>query len=151
MAEANLQRQGFETYLPWYTRVVRQRGACRQVVEPLFPRYLFLRIDTIRQTVAPIRSTLGVSNLVTFGQRLPPVPDFVIDTLRHSVDGHSGPQVRNEQEYIAGQSVIVVAGPFEGLQGVFYTSSGEKRVAILLDVLGRSTRVVLTRDSVAAV
>lgn len=149
VAEINLERQGFETYLPWFKRIARQRGAWKEVLEPLFPRYLFLRVDTSQQTVAPIRSTLGVTTLVTFGNRLIPVSDALVDGLRRNADAQTGVHTRPKQDFAAGQSVAVMAGPFEGLQGVFDTASGEQRVAILLDVLGESTRVIIERANIA--
>ncbi|UHD16229.1 transcription/translation regulatory transformer protein RfaH [Thiocapsa bogorovii] len=148
LAEANLQRQDFETYLPWYKRVAKHRGTWREITEPLFPRYLFLRINPDQQTVAPIRSTLGVTTLVTFGQCLRPVPNAVIDSLRRNGDAQTGLPKAPEQDFTTGQSVTINAGPFEGLQGIFDTTCGEERVAILLDILGNATNVVLARSSV---
>jgi transcriptional antiterminator RfaH len=148
LAEANLQRQDFETYLPWYKRVARHRGTWREIIEPLFPRYLFLRIDPNQQTVAPIRSTLGVTTLVTFGHRLAPVPDAIIDAIRFNADAASGLHSAPEHPFRKGDTVAITAGPFEGLQGIFETSSGAQRVAVLLDILGKSTRVVLNRSQV---
>ena len=148
LAEANLQRQDFETYLPWYKRVARQRGTWREIVEPLFPRYLFLHIDPNQQTVAPIRSTLGVTTLVTFGHRLAPVSDDIIDAIRQNADARTGQHLAPERQYKKGDTVAITAGPFEGLQGIFETSSGAQRVALLLDILGKSARVVLNRSEV---
>ena len=150
VAEANLQRQEFETYLPWFKRVAKHRGTWKEVVEPLFPRYLFLRIDPNQQTVAPIRSTIGVTTLVTFGHQLMPVPDEVIDALRQDADARTGLHLAPTQELKKGQSVAITEGPFEGLRGVFDNASGEQRVAILLEVLGKATRVIMARSSVAA-
>ena len=148
LAEANLQRQDFETYLPWYKRVARQRGTWREIIEPLFPRYLFLRIDPTQQTVAPIRSTLGVTTLVTFGHRLAPVSDDIIDAIRQNADAQTGLLIAPEHHFRRGDTVTITAGPFEGLQGIFETSSGAQRVAVLLDILGKSARVVLNRSQV---
>ena len=148
LAEVNLQRQDFETYLPWYKRVARQRGTWQEIVEPLFPRYLFLRLDPNQQTVAPIRSTLGVTTLVTFGHRLTPVPDAVVDAIRHNADAKTGLHTAPEQRFRKGELLTVTAGPFEGLQCIFETTSGAQRVAVLLDILGKSARVVLNRSQV---
>ena len=148
LAEANLKRQDFETYLPWYRRVARQRGTWREVIEPLFPRYLFLRIDPNQQTVAPIRSTLGVTTLVTFGHRLAPVSDDIINAIRQNADAHTGLHLPPEHQFKRGDTVAITAGPFEGLQGIFETSSGAQRVAVLLDILGKSTKVVLSRSQI---
>ncbi|NBC49779.1 MAG: transcription/translation regulatory transformer protein RfaH [Gammaproteobacteria bacterium] len=148
LAETNLQRQEFETYLPWFKRVTAQRGTWKETVEPLFPRYLFLRTDPTKQTVAPIRSTLGVSTLVTFGHQLMPVPDKMIDALRQRADPSTGVHCAPQHEFKKGEAVAITSGPFEGLQGIFDTCSGEARVAVLLDILGKSARVLLKRAQV---
>jgi transcriptional antiterminator RfaH len=148
LAEANLLRQDFQTYLPWYKRVVRQRGTWKEIVEPLFPRYLFLRIDPNQQTVAPIRSTLGVTTLVTFGHRLVPVSDEIIDAIRRNADARTGLQLASEHQFKRGDTVAITAGCFEGLQGIFETASGARRVAVLLDILGKSAKVVLNRSQI---
>ena len=148
VAEINLQRQDFETYLPWYKHVVQQRGTWKEITEPLFPRYLFLRTDPNQQTVAPIRSTLGVSTLVSFGHQLMPVPDGVIDALRQNADPNTGVRTAPQQSFKKGEILAITAGPFEGLQGVFDAASGEARVAILLEILGKSARVILKREQV---
>ena len=147
LAEDNLKRQDFETYLPWLKRVVRHRQSWREVVEPLFPRYLFLRLDPDEQTVSPIRSTLGVTRLVGFGDRIIPVPDEVVDALQRSAEAGSGIHTAPKEAWRAGDPVSVASGPFEGLEGVFQAPSGRDRVAVLLDILGQSTKVVLSRAS----
>lgn len=151
IAEVNLQRQDFETYLPWIRRAARRKDKWVDVIEPLFPRYLFLRLDLGQQSVAPIRSTVGVTSLVTFGHRLTPVPDAAISTLRQSEDSQSGLHRPPGHGFQKGDAVSIISGPFEGLCGIFEQSSGAQRVAILLDILGKSSRVVLDRYSVAPI
>jgi len=149
VAEENLQRQGFETYLPRIKRAVRRRNTWRDNIEPLFPRYLFLHIDPGQQTVAPVRSTLGVTTIVTFGNRIVPVPDGTIDTLRRHENGQTGLQQPPQQSLQKGDAVVVTAGPFEGIEGIFQMSSGQERVSVLLDILGQATRVILNRHDVS--
>ena len=66
VALENLERQGFECFLPLIRAEKLRRGALQVVQEPLFPRYLFIRLGTglESQSWAPIRSTIGVSRLV---------------------------------------------------------------------------------------
>ena len=42
----NLQNQGFEAWLPMLALEKLRRGRLAQVVEPMFSRYLFIRMDT---------------------------------------------------------------------------------------------------------
>ena len=70
-AEENLRRQGFDTYLPKIQLRRRRRDKWTKVVEPLFPRYLFIHLEPGVDNWAPLRSTLGVSTVVRFGVETP--------------------------------------------------------------------------------
>ena len=73
----NLLRQAYEVYFP-QIRVTRNRNSVRKVtIEPLFPRYLFIRLDAHTDNWAPIRSTMGVTALVRFGGYAAAVDDVV--------------------------------------------------------------------------
>ena len=69
LAMTNLNRQGFECYMPMLKMEKMRRHKATLVEEPMFPRYLFIRLDTSGSgpSWSPIRSTLGVSQLVRFG------------------------------------------------------------------------------------
>jgi transcriptional antiterminator RfaH len=81
-AETNLENQGYAVYLPRLLTSRRRAGKWVKRIEPLFPRYLFLRPRDARQSLAPVRSTLGVTSLVRFGGQPAVVPDVVVDALR---------------------------------------------------------------------
>ena len=84
VALVNLQRQGYECYLPQLRVEKRSRSKVQAVTEPLFPRYLFIRLDSSDQgkSWAPVRSTLGVARLVRFGDRPAVVQDDLVALLR---------------------------------------------------------------------
>ena len=51
-----------------------------------------------------------------------------------------------------GEPVMIKEGPFAGLAAVFEREmAGSNRVAILLDLLGRETRLVLSSEMIARV
>src|SRR4030095_2041604 len=81
LAKTNLERQGYRVYYPRLLRPSLQRGRWVERVVSLFPRYLFLQLDAARQSLAPVRSTLGVANLVRFGSEARVVPDAIVDDL----------------------------------------------------------------------
>jgi transcriptional antiterminator RfaH len=134
LAQVNLQRQGYATYLP----EVRPSGHRRQRrVAALFPRYLFLQLAVGRQSLQPIHSTIGVSNIVRFGTRCAIVRDEVIDELRSHADPVTGIHtLRSPARFIRGTRVRITAGPFCGIDGVFERAEGAERVTILLTLLG---------------
>ena len=84
----NLEIQGFECFLPLMRAEKLRRGALQIVQEALFPRYLFIRLGTglESQSWAPIRSTTGVSRLVTFGQLPAKVDDELVDSSLEALE-----------------------------------------------------------------
>jgi len=148
VAEEHLRRQAFETYLPRLKQERKRGGKWVDVIEPLFPRYLFVRLDPARQSIAPIRSTYGVSALVMFGGRLCPLPDEIVQELRGTASLDTGLHVIPRHQLKEGDAVIVDSGPFKGLRGVFKASSGQERVAVLLELMGRMATVVLNGSNV---
>src|SRR5512140_3205972 len=61
LAEDNLRNQGYDVYLPRLQIEQRRNVRWITAVEPLFPRYLFVRAANARQSFAPVRSTPGVA------------------------------------------------------------------------------------------
>jgi transcriptional antiterminator RfaH len=151
LAEEHLGRQGFHVWFPRALRSRRRRGRWRDLAEALFPRYLFIQLDLQRDNAAPIRSTLGVSGMVRRGDWPAVVPDAVIDGLQAAADPETGLHRLTPRPLVRGDRVAVLEGPFQGLEGIFRAASGTERVTILLDILGGSSRVSLSRHCVARV
>mgnify|MGYP000091062149 CR=1 FL=1 len=74
VALRNLEQQDYHAYLPCLTEKKRVRGVYKSVTGPMFPRYLFIELDSQFDNWSPIRSTRGVSGLVRFGQQAARVP-----------------------------------------------------------------------------
>jgi transcriptional antiterminator RfaH len=144
VAEVNLRRQGYQVYYPRLQRPARIRGRWVDRVAALFPRYLFLRLAVGHQAIGPVRSTVGVANIVRFGSEYTVVPDAVVEDLNGRADAETGlHRLHRRALYEPGSNVRVVAGVFEGLEGVFQRESGVERVMLLLGLLGRDTLVQL--------
>lgn len=142
LARTNLERQGFEVYLPLLAQTRRQRGRYRTVIEPCFPRYLFIALNTVTDNWSPIRSTYGVSRLVTFDGIPAQVPHDLVEQLKQNED-HEGLQRRPEQIFNPGEKVTIIDGPFAGYEGIFHSLKGNERAAILLDIVGKNTLATL--------
>jgi transcriptional antiterminator RfaH len=141
-AQANLGRQGYEVYFPRVRELARHSGRWRERIGPLFPRYLFVRLDEGRDDFGPIHSTLGVAALVRFGSNYTIVAESVIRELRNRADPESGlHRLTPRASFAAGSRVRLLSGPLEGLEGVFQCETGSDRVTVLLDILGRQTAV----------
>ena len=134
IALVNLERQGYECYLP-QMRIERIRRRKAEVAtEPMFPRYLFIRLDSSDQgkSWSPIRSTLGVSQLVHFGARAAKVDDTLVDLLSQRERA-----LPTEAMFQSGDSVVIADGPFAGIEAIYQTADAERRAFILLEILAK--------------
>lgn len=149
LALENLERQDFETYLPMLQLKKRRRNKWVNIVEPLFPGYLFVHVDPDQTTITPIRSTLGVNGIVRFGNNLVPIPDQVIEFLKQSEQPDTGHHQSDEPLFQKGDGVQIVDGPFTGLEGVYQMEKGEDRAMILIEIMGRQSNVAVKLDVIA--
>ena len=144
----NLESQGYECYLPQLTKQKLSRGVLDIAQEPLFPRYLFIRLDSTQsgKSWGPIRSTLGVSRLVTFGFEPARVDHELIDLLRQHTK-----QIELEPDkiYQAGDHLLITEGPFAGIEAIFEMDDGESRAMVLIELLSKPTRLKLPIGSLS--
>ena len=149
IAQANLERQGYEVYLPRAAQAVRCNGYWQDRIVALFPRYLFLRLNEGRQSLGPVRFTMGVASVVRFGSKYTIVPDQVIRDLRARADSATGLHRLGRVSQLApGTPVRIRTGPFDGLDGVFEREAGAERVVVLLNLLGQAVSAYVPGDSV---
>ncbi len=147
VAQINLVRQGYEVYLPQLIDEVRSRGRLREKITALFPRYLFIRIFEGQQSLGPVRSSLGVSNVVRFGRDYAIVPDRIVRDLRTREEpGRGLHRLSRPAPLISGTRVRVTQGPFDGLDGIFQRDAGADRVVVLLQLLGQTASVRVPID-----
>jgi transcriptional antiterminator RfaH len=122
-----------------------QRGVMR-VVEPLFPCYIFIRC-VLEENFGDVRHTSGISTLVHFGQKIPTVPDSIIEELRECFEADDPMTV--EDRISPADEVIFVDGAFVGMRAfVLRVMPAKKRVQVLLEVLGGPTPVEVERSAV---
>jgi len=138
LAQENLARQGYETYLPRVYQIRRRNGRYVKTVEAFFPRYLFIHLDSETDNWAPIRSTIGVSKLVRFDNIPAVVPDQLIQALQ-SNDDEDGIQRLMQKNLERGDKVTIIDGPLAGYQGIYQQQNSAERVAVLVDLVGKNT------------
>ncbi len=114
------------------------RGKPAVVAEPMFPSYVFVQLDTTEnikgQSWSPIRSTLGVRDLVKFGGHPAKVDVDLITALHEREQLHqSNPQAL----FAAGDKVVITDGPFAGIEAIYQTTDAERRSMILLSMLNK--------------
>jgi transcriptional antiterminator RfaH len=139
-ARDNLQRQGFQCYLPTLPSEKIRQGVLMVTDEPLFPRYLFIRLGqgNSAPSWAPIRSTKGVSRLVSFGIEPARVDDALIELLRAQ---EASLQTEPERLFKQGDRVRLTEAPFAGIEGIYQMADGERRVMVLIEILSKPVAV----------
>lgn len=150
LAKQNLERQGFTTYLPKIQRSKRHKGKYQPVIEALFPRYLFIQLDTKTDNWMPIRSTIGVSSMIRFGGIPARVPEDLVEDLRNN-ENDAGVRVEQEIRYREGDEVEVINGVVSGYRAVFEKYVSSERISVLLDIVGKHTRMMISRHDVQLV
>ncbi len=149
-ANAHLNRQGFDTYLPRYLKRRRHARRVEIVQAALFPGYLFVAIDMATQRWRCISSTVGVRRLVCDGDQPSVVPPRVIEALRSREDERGFVQLRRRPRFAVGQKIRIEEGAFADCLGLFEDMGDGERVTVLLDFFSRKVRVALDAEFVTA-
>lgn len=142
----NLERQGYACYLPTITKKKVGRVALELETEPLFARYLFIELDSnsTAKSWSPIRSTLGVSRLLTFGDEPAKVPTHLIEQLRaHELSLKESPQT----PFKSGDVVRIREGAFAGMEAIYQMDDGKARAMVLIELLHRPTKMAVPLTS----
>lgn len=148
-ALANLQRQGFEAWLPAFRKARRHARRADSVVVPLFPGYLFIHLDVETARWRSINGTFGVVKLLCHGDTPEPVPAGLVDELLARRDAEGLVRLPPRQ-FARGEALRVVAGPFADLVGICDGMSGRDRVVLLLSLLGRTVKATVPLAGLAA-
>lgn len=133
-------REVLEYTLPLYSSVKRYRGKTLVFRKPLFPGYIFLKLD--RDSSTKVRQNQHVANLL----EVPDQAEFehqLADILR-ALD--SGVEVRLAPEIKVGMRVKIKSGPLRGLEAWVQDRAGLSEVILRLDFIGQAAVVSIKAD-----
>ncbi|MDJ0922040.1 MAG: transcriptional activator RfaH [Henriciella sp.] len=145
----NLERQGYEAWCPMIAKQVKQGRSRRRVLRPLFPRYVFVRIDLTEQRWKPIDSTFGVSGILKIGMSPAALPDGVVNRLIDLTNEDGA--VAFSDTLVPGDRVKVVSGSFDDWIGQVVELPEQNRVVLLLRMAHRSVPVTVPASNVIRV
>jgi len=148
VALENLNRQGFQAYCPQIRKRVRHARQLRQVLRPLFPGYIFVRLNPQLEQWRSIDATIGVRKLIRFGERPGTVPNLFIASLYATEEEGAVAIPRARDNYQPGEQVQLRAEPFDGLIAMVLSANDRERIMVLLDLLKRSVRVSVSINEV---
>ncbi len=130
----NFIRQNYQCYLPLINKEKILQGKKILSKEPMFPRYLFVRLSNNgQQNWSPIRSSKGVSHLVNFGGLAASLDDETMDNLQQKID-----KALLVKIFSMGDKVEILKGPFKGMEAIFNTYKGEERAMLFLNFMAKN-------------
>ncbi|MDA8760489.1 transcriptional activator RfaH [Amylibacter sp.] len=144
LAEHNLNKQGFETFLPCAeTRKYRNKQFI-STQRPLFPGYMFVAFEKQNTPWHKINCTYGVSKLLTLNNE----PYLVSNNLmahimaRYNQEGVLLPQ----KQFSKDDNVRLISGPFDNFLAKVESIEENQRVWILIDLMGQATRTLVNAE-----
>ena len=141
VAIKNLENQEYSTYCP----TVRINN--KHVV--LFPGYIFIHLDKIKENWSPIHSTKGVVNFVRFGLYFAQVPDNVIEFIKAN-KLISLEKLKNLDKFKPGDKVQITDGVFKNCIAIFKSYKSEERIILLMKVLGQQQAINIKQELLVA-
>lgn len=113
LADKNLKRQGFKTFLPLEEETRQRNGKFFIAMRPLFPGYIFVAFDVAQGHWRAANSTYGITQLLRFGKEPEAVPLDLVSQLMLRCDANSKllPPILSKP----GDLVKLTKGPFAGL------------------------------------
>ncbi len=150
-AEEHLRNQGYEVFRPLVKLRKRRAGKLQDVVESMFPRYLFIHLCDVTQDWAPIRSTRGVAGLVRWGDNVPVVPDGVIADLQARMAETDGGciDLTGEADFRPNQKLRITEGVFAGYEALYKARTGDERVIVLLNIMQQAQEITLPASAIS--
>lgn len=149
-AAVHLVNQGFTVFLPRCKAVRKHARKTETVIVPLFPRYLFIKMDITASRWGRINSTRGVQYIIQSGHKPLTVPAAVIENIQSQTDVKGIVPFSCLSFFTKGKVVEVLKGAFEGCKGIFEELGENERVKLLLDFLGRQIQVYVPSHVVRA-
>lgn len=136
----NLTRQGFSAYLPRYPKRRRHARRTETVLSPLFPRYVFVGMDSEVARWRSVNGTFGVQYLVCRGETPAALPDGFVEELMAREDSN-GSVMTAPPKFKLGDQVRILDGALADQVGHIEQMADEDRIFLLLDMLGREVRI----------
>ena len=146
-AAENLERQDVVSFCPMIRIDKISRGRRAEVLDVLFPGYLFVQLGESSVSTTAVRSTRGVSHFVTSAGAPIKVPQGLVEQLRQRVTADA--DVVMSQLPKSGAKMQVIDGPFKGLNAVFTEPDGNNRAIVMVTLLSQQVKTSMPFVSLA--
>jgi len=140
-----LRGKGYEEFLPSYRSSRRWSDRLVDVRLPLFPGYLFCRLN-VSERLLPVLTTPGFVTIVGAGKSPIPIPDEEISTIRLVIE--SGLPAQPGPFLAVGCYARIERGPLAGVEGIVINANKKSKLILSVPLLQRSVAVEVSRDDI---
>jgi transcription antitermination factor NusG len=138
--------KGIATFLPQIIVPSKRRDRKVLIRRPLFPNYLFVRLDQDQGNWLKVFRTPGVVRICGNGRPMP-IPDEDINTIRIFVE--SDRNIYPLPFLTVGSRVQVISGPLTGAIGVLTKEDHKRRqLVVSIELMGQSVAATLHDDEI---
>ncbi|MEA1935895.1 MAG: UpxY family transcription antiterminator [Thermodesulfobacteriota bacterium] len=140
-----LTQKSFHTFLPKIEVWSKRKDSKKKIMVPMFPGYLFTEILSLdNQAKLDVLKTFGVVRILGRPNSHEPiaVPDEKIDSIQRLVE--SKVEIQHFQYPKAGETALIVDGPFKGIEGIVVKINYKKELFVVsIDLLQRAVAIQL--------
>ena len=137
----NLERQGFETFLPKMEITQRQENKFIVKNAYVFPGYMFVCFDPHIITWTKINSTYGVSKILTLSNKPAEIPYDLVLELKNKYEINSN--LKQKEKLQKGDSIKFYTGPFSDIIAKVESVDEKNRIWVILEAMGGYKRLKL--------
>jgi transcription antitermination factor NusG len=134
-----LQDKGVENFLPLFSEAHQWSDRRRIVEMPVFPRYVFIHIESATSARIPVLRTGGVMSFVGNRGVGAAIPDVQIDNVRNIIT-HGVPFTCSSFVDV-GQRVRIRGGALDGVEGVLSAINGNQSLVVSVEMIRRSLAI----------
>lgn len=144
LAFRNLQRQGFEVFAPKMKITTKENKKFINKDVLVFPGYIFVGVDPLNSNFAKINSTYGVLKLLSFNDKACEISNDIILALKNRYEEKI--ERTSKENLKKGDVIKFFNGPFVDLIAKIESIDFEKRVWLVLEVMGGNRRLKLQQN-----
>ena len=144
IAECNLNRQKFETFLPLIETTKCRNGKFNFTLRPLFPGYMFVSFNRTQTPLHKINCTYGVSKLLTLNNKPQLIPNSIVSSIRAQCNQKG--VLLSPKQFSKGDSVTLVSGPFDNFLATVDNVDENQRIWVLINLMGHATLTLVKAE-----
>ena len=140
LAIRNLERQGFETFLPKMKTTIKKEKKFINKYAPVFPGYIFVGVSQNSNWVK-INSTYGVVKVLFFNEKASHISHDIILTLKNRYETKINQKPKENPK--VGDAIKFNSGPFVDLIARVEALDKQDRIFLILEAMGGNRKLKL--------